>query len=124
MAGNIKIVGSEGKIYDLILNESIILLTKKDIIFLTLPPSGNNWVLKISFEEGNIFQGHSIKTSTENNILSIRCINWEAESLENVEPLNFNSKDGKTSLYVKIKSSASYDHNRRIVHLSVWKLQV
>ena len=100
------------------------LLDKNDQIKILLGEKYNGWKIKLVFQDDSKVEGPAIKNDYEGKNITLFLKNWFHELwIENTEPLSLKSKDGKTELFMRLRSTASVNQKNRLIIVSIWKIK-
>lgn len=109
--------------YKLVFNETMLLLSRDEDFFLTLPQTLNNWKIRIKFLSDRSISALPVEMEFPNDEIHIKLTNWYSDAgVQTAEPLRIQSKDGKLKVLVVIKTFANRTHNHRTLMLSIWKI--
>lgn len=110
--------------YNLIYNESLLLLNKEDIVGLTLDTgvAKVKWILFFRFVSNASKKALSIDVNTnDRSVTDIYFNNWYADDwVENKEPIVIESKDKTKRIFIKIRSTANRNTTFRSVIITIW----
>jgi hypothetical protein len=111
-----------GEKYKVIFNQNILSLNRNDVIRITLPKEANSWSIKISFTDEESEKQFNASWVTLTDGVEITLNKWYSETwVENIIPYSLDSKDGKTKLKIKIRTTASPNKDFRSLIVTVWK---
>ncbi|MBL0102597.1 MAG: hypothetical protein IPP51_01765 [Bacteroidetes bacterium] len=107
----------------LVFNETMILLSKDDQVFFTLPEELYSWSFRIIFSTGGIPVPSDIFTEFKEKETVLTLNNWFSETgVYNLDPLRFSSKDTNQTLFIKLRTIANHYQDHRTLTISIWKM--
>lgn len=116
-----------GNWYRLVFNETMLLLSRDQEIYIRLGSDLNNWNLRVIFDSASspsIFNvaPAQVKTEVKEGEIEIRLTNWYSETgTQNTEPLILESIDKKLTALTVIRSVANKHQDQRAIAISIWR---
>lgn len=112
--------------YELVLNESLLLLDKNDRIIVPLIYDSLKWKLNIIFINDDTINEYSGTMTFDKENIIYTLNKWDSDSyVETTTPIKISAKDNEgnftNEFYLKLKSIAPINHNFRQVFISIWK---
>lgn len=109
--------------YQILFNETMVLLSKNDEVFFQLPDSSYKWRFRIRFTSSNLGGiAGDIETEFNEKETVLKLPSWYSDSgVYNLKPLSISSKDGKFNILIKIKTISNFHQDHRTLTISIWK---